>query len=114
SACAEGNGISRIDNTYLADMSTTLLRVDFLADKPGLEFASPLELYFGIVHFPRAGVGGALIQPDESSTCYSGYAWVLSEPVTGIASFENPGDEPDLTQWQLGQYGLSVLPESDA
>lgn len=112
--CRDGNGISRIDEDYLADMGTSFVRVEFSTDNPGLQFASPLELYFGSVYFPRAGVGSALIQPNNANNCYSGYAWVLSESVTGIGSFENPGGDPDLKQWQYGHYGLSVLPESDA
>jgi hypothetical protein len=113
-ACAEGTGRTPIDEAYLQRYGATLMRVDFISDTPGLEFASPIELWFGNPYMARAAVGGAVIQPPDIDNCFAGYAWAISDNAYGIASFESPSGVPDDTLWQLGNYGFSVLPDTNA
>jgi hypothetical protein len=114
SVCGAGNGTQAIDDQYLADQGSTLLLVEFSTDSPGLEFAAPLDLFFGSPYFAQAASGDGIEPGPGGPTCFYGFRWTTSGSARGIANFENPDGQPDLTQWQYGHYGFTVSPDSGA
>ena len=112
--CGAGNGTQPIDDQYLAEQGSTLLLVELSTDSPGQEFAAPLDLFFGSPYFAQAASGDGIEPGPGGPTCFYGFRWTTSGAARGIADFENPDGQPDLTQWQYGHYGFTLSPDSGA
>lgn len=112
SRCADGNGLTPIDEGYLAANGTTLMKVDFESNTPDFQFESPIQLYFGNVFFPRAAFTDAVVSAGGDANCYAGATWLFTNDAYGIASFETGSTTPDPRQWQFGSYGFQLLPDA--
>lgn len=110
--CSSGTGVTPIDAAYLDANGATLMRVDFEADKPDFQFASPIMLYFGNPFFPRAAFTDAVVTGGGETDCYAGATWVFSNDAYAISAFETGNPSPDRRQWQFGSYGFQLLPDS--
>ncbi len=114
SVCSAGTGAQPIDEQYLIENGSTLLRVSLNSTTPDLTFVSPVDLYFGSPFFAQSASGGGINPSAGGQVCFNGFAWAKSGEARGVASFENPDGIPDLKQWQFGRYGFSVDPNSGA
>ena len=114
SVCAAGNGSQPIDEAYLANQGSTLMKVDLSTNTPDQNFAEPLLLFFGSPYFAQAVVGSGVIPMPGGQTCFSGFEWTTSGSIHGIADFENAEGVPDLGQWRYGNYGFTVSSDSGA
>lgn len=112
--CAGGNGITPIDEAYLAAQGVSLMLVEFTSDSPDHQFAAPLELYFGNPFFARAAFTDAIVTAGGSTDCYEGATWLFTNDAYGVSAFETGTTSTDTTQWQFGSYGFQVLPDTSA
>jgi len=114
SHCGAGKGGLARDATSLSANGSILLPVDITASNPGKTFVSPVSISLGSPYFGATATGKTLVPTDTSAPCYSGYEWVTSGPVHGIADFESGKSSPNLTLWRYGLYGFGVAQGSNA
>ncbi|MBX3068363.1 MAG: hypothetical protein KF867_07945 [Cryobacterium sp.] len=114
SVCADSSGSQPIDENYLRDNGSTLMKIELTSSAPNLTFAAPVLLHFGSQYYAHAAVGDGVAPEPGGNHCYYGYDWVKSGTAVGIADFENPDGIPDPKQWTFGFYGFSVDPSSGA
>lgn len=114
SVCSAGNGAQPITELYLKDNGSVLMRIQLSTNTPGLQFASPIDLFFGSPYFAQSATGDGLTPEPDGQACFYGYSWTTSGDAQGIADFENPDGVPDVSQWVFGHYGFSVNPSFGA
>lgn len=114
SVCGAGNGAQPIDETYLEENGSTLMKIEFASNSPGLTFASPIDLFFGSPYFAQSATGDGITPEPGGQPCFYGFAWATSGEAHGVADFENSDGVPDPGQWLFGRYGFSVAPDSGA
>lgn len=112
--CGSGTGVQPIDEQYLSDNGSTLMRIAITATTPDLKFQSPIELLLGSPYFAQAAIGPGVTPVSDGITCFSGFEWSKSGKVLGVSDFENADGVPDLEQWKTGMYGFFVKPNSGA
>lgn|GEM_PF-1213269 len=114
SVCGAGNGAQPIDEQYLIDNGSTLLRISLSSTTPDLTFASPIQLFFGSPYFAQSASGSGIDPVPGGQVCFNGFDWSKSGEARGVAGFENSDGIPDFTQWHFGRYGFSVDPNAGA
>jgi len=114
SQCGVGKGGMARDATFLAANGSILLPVDIAASNPDKTFVSPVSISLGSPYFGAAAAGKTLVPTDTRAPCYSGYEWITSGTVHGVADFESGKSSPNLKLWRYGVYGFGVTQGSNA